>query len=443
MRVRAVLALVLSVSGCPSPPASDAGIDARGGDAPIADPDAPERDAPSVDAPSVDAPMDAPSDPLDALDAPEEDGGIDAACVPTGICGAGEGDCVSPTTVMRCSEVRPCELDWAYSLCPAGETCGTRLDGRRDCGRPEELTCENDYVPSFDFRCRTEGDSYCTPDHRGMWVCGQSDADTCLEATLTPCAADEACPASAFGACACVSECTVGALRCGEDLVSEERCEDTDADGCGEWHPVRGCPTGQTCLASTGLCSSTCADDCTTFGRGCYRSPVSVGECGFLDADPCRDFRRTECPHERSLCDIGTTACVECFGGIDCGPAVEVCRAGTCTPPPGTCYEGSGSLAVVPAGTAAGAVTVFIGLRLPDTFPPFGDARLRHPSGTVVSIDLSRLRDGYVDTVFDTVDATDVPELGTLGAPGGAWSLTLVSGGPPITLERWAVCIAP
>ncbi len=434
---------ILGAPGCAQPVGVDGGsldggsIDAAPSPDVAVSPDAARSDVGLADTGALDADLgDAHVDPADT--------GTDAGCAPTGACAAGESDCVDTATARRCLEVRPCELDWMQVACPAGETCALRLDGRRDCGRPEELACEHDFVPTYGFRCRNAGDSYCTPDHLSSWVCGEADGDACLEAIAAPCAADEECTNNGFGACACVSRCTAGARRCGADLVSEELCEDTDGDGCFEWHLVRACPAAETCLASSGMCSTSCADDCGTVGmRGCYRSPISVRECGFFDGDSCRDFRVTECTRERPICDTATVSCVECLGGIDCAPAIEVCRARTCTPPPGTCFEGSGASTQVPVGTAPGRITVFVGVNLSRDFPPSGVGYLQTPGGDTVSFDLGLLRDGYVDSAFVALGDAQISGLAPLASssPVGAWTLTLVGSFGNLPIVRWAVCV--
>jgi hypothetical protein len=176
---------------------------------------------------------------------------------------------------------------------------------------------------------------------------------------------------------------------------------------------------------------------------GCYRSPVSVGTCGYFDSDPCLDLRFSPCPPELPICDTGTRSCVECIGGIECAPAIEACVSHTCTPPAGTCYEGVGTTVTVPALTAMGDISVFLGMRLPARML-VATIFLRHPDGMVVDIRTSALGDGYVDSMFTTVTGATQPEIAALStlAPGGRWELQIIPVmGFPAELVTWAVCV--
>jgi hypothetical protein len=432
--------LVVLLAGCPSEAPPDGGLR----DAPLAE----DSNTALIDAPGAERPDGGRRDGgVVEGDVGGPDAGADAACIPTGPCEPGGSYCLDEGTAQRCTSVGSCDYTWAVVACDAGETCGLLRDGREDCAPQAEHVCSDDLVPGYGFPCRTEGASYCTPDQHGSYVCQYADADTCLDAVLEPCAFGEACTNAGFGSCACVANCgAAGQTSCGLDLEGVRVCGDSDGDGCLEWEvETTPCPAGQTCLRSTGACSTTCTDECTRAGvSACYRTPVAVGECGFFDSDPCLDLRFSPCPAERPMCDVGTRTCAECLGGIDCAPGIAACVGSTCTSPAGRCYVGAGNAVTVPALTAPGDITFFFGLRLPAGGPLAGALLVHHPDGTVVDVRMDLLRDGYADTVYTSLTGGMQAEVAALSShtPGGRWELVPIPESLlPFVVETWAVCV--
>jgi hypothetical protein len=120
----------------------------------------------------------------------------------------------------------------------------------------------------------TQGSRQCASDAggEGVQVCGDYDADTCLEwGPITYCNANETC---SNGQCdtGCANECTSGELRCdGSDGFQE--CGDFDSDPCLEWSQKQLCPVGETC--SNGQCDINCTDECDPLG---YRECTTAGD---------------------------------------------------------------------------------------------------------------------------------------------------------------------
>lgn len=164
-------------------------------------------------------------------------------------------------------------LEWSTPLaCGVGESCSAGA-------------CSVDCVDE----CTVIGTKECDAGGLAVRVCGQHDADGCLEwAIQSQCGADETCSG---GACSvvCADECVAGAHRCQAGSTTRiESCGNTDADPCTEWSEIEDCASsGEVC--ADGACAASCVDDCDTAGASsCEAGVESV--CGNFDADSCLDL---------------------------------------------------------------------------------------------------------------------------------------------------------
>jgi len=164
--------------------------------------------------------------------------------------------------------------EWMTSQpCPTGQVC-------------EEGECVADCVDECSL-----GQRECYG--AGWRQCGDWDTDDCLEwSTVTDCPTGQTCnPATGQCEVACTDECNqAGDRRCIPEPTEEgyEICGNYDADDCLEWGQRTLCPSGETCDSATKTCSSTCTDDCTEGQRICDGNGYRV--CGYYDADPCLDW---------------------------------------------------------------------------------------------------------------------------------------------------------
>lgn len=277
----------------------------------------------------------------------------DDACA-TGACVAAcEDECGAPG-LLGCDGdgVRACALAgsgclrWGTtSACPHGSTCSAGAcstscvdecpaEGAQACDGGGRVVCgQRDADPCLEWslpepcasgttcsdgacaascadECTASGARACDPSGRAVRECGQHDADPCLEwQTVAQCSASESCSAGECRA-TCVAECVAGERRCRPgSTLKVELCGQFDADPCPEWGPADDCGGGQVCQG--GQCVASCQDDCQA--AACVDGAAVA--CGQFDADPCKDY--------------GTPA--------PCG-AGQVCEAGAChaaPPPPG------------------------------------------------------------------------------------------------------------
>ncbi len=212
--------------------------------------------------------------------------------------------------------------------------------------QPDAQQCED--------RCQ-QGDVQCVPG--GYQVCGNYDADPCLEwGPTTSCDPGERC---VDGECkpSCTDECIENARRCDPSGTVEgyQTCEQ-GADGCWHWSDTTACGQGESC--SAGVCSSTCRDECNEGSRQCAGDGYQV--CGDYDNDPCTEWGpitpcnqgetcsngecaatcQNECTQGARRCD-GTQGYQDC-GNFDGDPCLEwsdtiPCDAGqVCTVDPQT-----------------------------------------------------------------------------------------------------------
>ena len=211
-------------------------------------------------------------------------------------------------------------------------------------------------------RC-DEGDVQCVTG--GFQVCGNYDADDCLEwGPVVACDDGQKC---VDGLCqeACTSACSAGSVRCDPDPMVDgvqtcqmggegcyvwsdtvecdegescsggvcaegcddecadgsRRCEgegyqvcgDFDSDDCLEWGPTTDCPSGETC--SNGYCGTTCSNECAPEGDTRCDGSDGFQTCSDYDSDPCLEWG------PKVLCDAGET----CSGGICSVDCVDEC----------------------------------------------------------------------------------------------------------------------
>ena len=167
--------------------------------------------------------------------------------------------------------------------------------------------------------CTVAGATKCSSDT--VLTCGDSDDDSCLDwGAKSPCAAGLVCTG---GHCAaqCEDDCTVkGAKKCvGNGLVV---CGDEDADGCLEWSAPAACAAGLVC--SAGSCATDCKDECTVSGaKKCEASGVAV--CGQYDPDSCLEWS------EPVQCDPGLV-CSAGNCQTECADECTVAGAKACDP---------------------------------------------------------------------------------------------------------------
>lgn len=150
------------------------------------------------------------------------------ACEAGTICEA--GDCVA------CGE--------AGEPCCADDTCAAGLGCAGD-------TC----VVGCREECPANGVTRCA--HRGaVQVCGEHDGDPCLEwGAAEDCAIGEACEDDACGPPSCEDECdALDAEQCTPDGSGLDVCGQCDADGCLDWCPGEACAANFECVDLDCVC---------------------------------------------------------------------------------------------------------------------------------------------------------------------------------------------
>jgi len=326
-------------------------------------------------------------------DACEEDGHNE--CIEGGYRSCGqfdEDDCLDLSVTIPCAPGQVCregecvadcadECDPGQVVCRAEAfvTCGNfdrdaclefgpptacRADERCDNGRcvAAELPCEDD--------CDRAGGRQCAADGSGYTLCGQYDADACLEpSSLVECGADSRCES---GECRplCEDSCEPGGVRCEGDAAvavcgnfdrdpclewgpeapcdADERCDDgrcveaeqpcedgcpgqdvvrcdgdglqvcsnSDGDPCLEWSPVVPCAEGERCEAAS--CVPDCEDACVGGEVTC--SGEGTRACGDFDGDGCLELGEVvPCPEGQSC--SGGSCRIDCVN--DCGAEAE------------------------------------------------------------------------------------------------------------------------
>jgi hypothetical protein len=202
-------------------------------------------------------------------------------------CQAGDLRCAGEG-LARCADydADPCLEFGPAEACPQGQSCSEgacRVDCVHDCA---------------------DGATDCVAE--GARRCGQFDADACRDwSSPTPCGPREACEA---GACVavCEDECADADRRClGEGF---ELCGDFDADPCLEYGGGAACEAGASCLG--GECQVDCMDDCADGATRCA-DPTHQQTCGNFDADPCLEWGVDEACDNNETCAGAACALAE------------------------------------------------------------------------------------------------------------------------------------
>jgi hypothetical protein len=134
--------------------------------------------------------------------------------------------------------------------------------------------------------CGRVGDRTC--DGNGFRECGAHDADTCLEwGDLNPCPGGTFC---SRGECTttCQNECAPdGHTECYGN--GYRVCGNFDADPCLEWNQVN-CGAGKSCVNNACVDSSACTSTCTTTGaKKCISDGSGYQVCGDYNGDGCKE----------------------------------------------------------------------------------------------------------------------------------------------------------
>lgn len=204
-----------------------------------------------------------------------------------------------PVVMPRCTIDADCDDG---NFCNGVETCviqnntGTCEDGAAPC--PDGETCNE-------------------------------EADRCENCTTNEdCADDDACNG--------IETCTDG--RCADGTAVD--CDDAVActdDSCdmltGECTNADNCPDGQVCVAATGECADTCADDAECDdGEFCNGAETCVDGACAAGTDPCPDDGAF-CNGTES-CDEDGDACVSsgnpCMAGETCNEDTDACDVAPC-----------------------------------------------------------------------------------------------------------------
>ena len=211
-----------------------------------------------------------------------------------------QGYCATSCT-SACTTIgaRKCDLNTVV-------VCGDyNTDGCLEWGDPEDcgtLVCASGY-------CKSECVNECTqPDARkcdgnGYKVCGNIDADPCLEyGTVINCSETQTC---SNGWCndTCQSECTAKNARKCDESGAVVVCDDWDDDPCLEWGSPKPCDQGLVCAG--GFCESQCQDECTVkLARKCDEAG-NVVLCDEHDGDGCLEWGSGTPCASPLVCDQG------------------------------------------------------------------------------------------------------------------------------------------
>ncbi|MBT9558309.1 MAG: right-handed parallel beta-helix repeat-containing protein [Myxococcales bacterium] len=260
-------------------------------------------------------------------------------------CGDVNGDgCLEWGTALPCDTGLVCSNGYCSVSC--SDECsvsGARVcdvGGVKECGDADDdgclewgtvvpcdasQSCSNGQCATgCQDECSVNGARKCLGS--AVQVCGNADADECLEwGTATPCGQDEVC-SNGFCATDCTEECTVsGAAICEGDAI--KTCG-VGEKGCLVYGAPVACAAGLTC--SSGKCASTCTDECTVVGaKKCIGTGVST--CGNTDSDSCLEWGTASSCSAGQACSNGfcTTSCSdECSvnGAKICeGQGVKLC----------------------------------------------------------------------------------------------------------------------
>lgn len=177
--------------------------------------------------------------------------------------------------------VASCDSEPAESDCPFGQSkcngiCVDTANDQSNCGECGNICldnedCQNGMCVPCENECPAQADHICDGD--GYRICGSYDADLCLEwSEIIPCGDGQTCnPQTAQCETDCADEClAIDAQQCSGDGYVV--CGNHDADACLEWSVPYDCPIGQVCNPSTNQCVD--VDECP--------NEVLQGQCGIL-----------------------------------------------------------------------------------------------------------------------------------------------------------------
>jgi hypothetical protein len=206
---------------------------------------------------------------------------------------------------------------WAFAVMLSGSGCSIESGGNTD----DDAGTNTDGGNGECQDSCNEGDQFC--DGNGYRVCGNYDADDCVEwSPLFECASSSCVDGECTGGCADL--CVSGDKQC-VGTGTYETCGDYNQDGCTDWGGLTTCDAGLVC--DQGECVIACSDECTAGDQRCAAVGNGTEYCGNHDADDCLEFGgSSECP-AREICEnaICVPACYdECtFGEQRCVTGVQ------------------------------------------------------------------------------------------------------------------------
>ncbi|RLB59179.1 MAG: hypothetical protein DRI34_02720 [Deltaproteobacteria bacterium] len=282
------------------------------------------------------------------------------------VCGEYDSDsCLEWSPITTCPSGQSCSngqcSETCTDDCEVGERecfgagwheCGEAGDGDSCRDWLGEQPCEDwevcdpttaQCVVNCQDACGPASSQRCNDDNSGYQVCGNWNADPCLEWS-----GDNLCPTGqicdpAINDCRddCSNECpTSGAKQC-LDSDTWQICGNWDSDSCLEWDTGTDCDSGYVC--SNGTCALDCADECAQAGTTVCDGTSGWRLCDQLDADSCLDLGSFNACAGNEECQNGECVVV-CTD--DCTPnelqcsasndAVEICAADGDSDP---CFE--------------------------------------------------------------------------------------------------------
>ncbi len=221
---------------------------------------------------------------------------------------------------------RQCTGDLSgYQECSAGHDADPCLEWGAAVGCPEFYECDPgsaQCVEACDDECGL-GNFRCTADGTGTLECVTDfDADPCTEwGNETPCPDGETC---SNGECAptCSDECdTAGAIVCSADDPTHKTyriCGNYDADDCLELSDSSTCGYGEQCDADpdAGPCVVVCEDECPAAGAlQCNAGSVEICDDDAADADECLEWS------VQTVCEGATPICYQASCWSDTPPS--------------------------------------------------------------------------------------------------------------------------
>ena len=103
--------------------------------------------------------------------------------------------------------------------------------------------------------CSTAGTRQCYLNGNSYRICGNYDADSCLEwSGVTSCGTNSIC-SNGFCQPSCTNQCGPSGTRQCSGATGYQTCGNYDADSCLEWSGVSPCSSGQFCQGN-GICAS-------------------------------------------------------------------------------------------------------------------------------------------------------------------------------------------